>query len=54
MAGDVQTRVVSLPALALLKIVCGQDRHHASPRKGAHDLKMILHHYLEAGNEARL
>ena len=52
--GNVQTRVVSLAALALLKIVCWQDRHYASPRKDAHDLQMILHYYLEAGNEARL
>jgi predicted nucleotidyltransferase len=54
MPGNVLTRVVSLSALALLKIVCWQDRHYASPRKDANDLKMILHHYLEAGNEARL
>lgn len=54
MPGNVQTRVVSLPALALLKIVCWQDRHYASPRKDAHDLQMILRHYLAAGNESRL
>lgn len=52
--GNVQTRVVSLPALALLKIVCWQDRHYAFPRKDAHDLQMILCHYLSAGNEPRL
>lgn len=52
--GNVQTRVVSLPALALLKIVCWQDRHYASPRKDAHDLQMILRHYLAADNESRL
>ncbi len=52
--GDVQTRVVSLPALVLLKIVCWQDRHYAFPRKDANDLQMILHYYLESGNEARL
>ncbi|MEI8326174.1 MAG: nucleotidyl transferase AbiEii/AbiGii toxin family protein [Betaproteobacteria bacterium] len=52
--GNVQTCVVSLPALALLKIVCWQDRHYASPRKDAHDLQMILRHYLAAGNEPRL
>jgi len=52
--GNVQTRVVSLPALALLKIVCWQDRHYVSPRKDAHDLQMILRHYLVADNESRL
>ena len=52
--GNVRTRVVSLPALALLKIVCWQDRHYASPRKDAQDLQMILRHYLIADNESRL
>lgn len=52
--GNVQTRVVSLPALALLKIVCWQDWHYAFPRKDAHDLQMILCHYLSAGNAPRL
>lgn len=52
--GNVQTQVVSLAALALLKIVCWRDRHYASPRKDANDLQMILHYYLEAGNQARL
>ncbi len=52
--GGVRSRTVSLPALALLKIVCWQDRHYSSPRKDAHDLQMILCHYLAAGNEPRL
>ena len=52
--GGVQTRVVSLPALALLKLVCWQDRHYQSPRKDASDLQMIMLHYLDAGNEPRL
>ena len=52
--GDVQTSVVSLPALAWLKIVCWQDRHRRSPGKDAQDLQLILNHYLDAGNEPRL
>lgn len=52
--GNVQTRVVSLAALALLKIVCWQDRHYRAPRKDAHDIALILQHYLAASNEARL
>jgi predicted nucleotidyltransferase len=52
--GNVGAKVVSLAGLALLKIVCWQDRHYISPRKDAHDLQMILRHYLSAGNEARL
>jgi len=50
----VQARVVSLPALALLKLVCWKDRHHRSPRKDAHDLQLIVRSYLAAGNESRL
>lgn len=52
--GNVRTRVVSLAGLALLKIVCWQDRHYRSPRKDAQDLQMILCNYLHAGNEDRL
>jgi predicted nucleotidyltransferase len=50
----VQAAVVSLPALAWLKIVCWQDRHRRSPGKDAQDLQLILNHYLDAGNEPRL
>ena len=50
----VQASVVSLPALAWLKIVCWQDRHRRSPGKDAQDLQQILNHYLDAGNEPRL
>lgn len=52
--GKARAKVVSLPALALLKIVCWQDRHYAFPRKDAHDLHLILQNYLRAGNEQRL
>jgi predicted nucleotidyltransferase len=52
--GNVRGRVASLPALALLKIVCWNDRHYASPRKDAHDLLLIVKNYLLAGNEGRL
>lgn len=52
--GDVRSRVVSLPALALLKLICWEERHAAFPRKDAQDLQLILRSYLDAGNEARL
>lgn len=50
----VRARVVTLPALALLKLVCWQDRHVRWPRKDASDLQLIIASYLQAGNEARL
>ena len=52
--GNVAAHVVSLPALALLKIVCWQDRHCQYPGKDAHDLDLIIRNYLFAGNEERL
>lgn len=52
--GSVSTRVVSLAALALLKLVCWRERHYEAPRKDAYDLHVILKHYLAAGNEERL
>lgn len=52
--GDVATRVVPLPGLALLKLMCWKDRHQRQPRKDAADLQLILGNYLHAGNAARL
>ncbi len=46
--------VVTLPALALLKLFAWQDRRRRSPGKDAQDLASVLYHYLEAGNEDRL
>jgi predicted nucleotidyltransferase len=46
--------VVSLPMLAVLKIVAWSERHTAAPRKDATDLLLILKHYLDAGNQQRL
>jgi predicted nucleotidyltransferase len=51
---DVRSRVISLPALALLKIVCWRDRHYSHPGKDAYDLDLIIRNYLSAGNEARV
>lgn len=51
---DVRARVVTLPALALLKLVCWQDRYLHSPGKDASDLQLIMKNYLHAGNEPRL
>lgn len=51
---NVRTHLISLPALALLKIVCWHDRHYRHPGKDAHDLDLIVRNYLIAGNEERL
>lgn len=49
-----EVRVVSLRALAVLKLFAWRDRHVHTPQKDAADLWLILTHYLEAGNEDRL
>ncbi|MCC7126620.1 MAG: nucleotidyl transferase AbiEii/AbiGii toxin family protein [Acidobacteria bacterium] len=51
---SVRVQLVSLPALALLKLVCWQDRRLRSPRKDASDLQLVVSNYLEAGNDTRL
>lgn len=50
----VEATVVSLPALALLKIIAWQDRHYRMPMKDAHDLMLIVANYLDLGNQNRL
>jgi len=51
---SVHTAIASLPGLALLKLVCWNDRHTRSPIKDAVDLDFIIANYLAAGNEERL
>jgi len=46
--------VVSLPMLAVLKIVVWYDRHTTAPLKDAADLLLILKNYLDAGHQQRL
>lgn len=50
----VRVKVVSLPALALLKLVAWEDRHLRAPGKDARDLMLIMSNYLDLGNGARL
>jgi predicted nucleotidyltransferase len=52
--GDVDVGVAALPALVALKIHAWADRHREQPQKDAHDLYLILRHYLDAGNASRL
>jgi predicted nucleotidyltransferase len=52
--GNVSINVVSLAALAILKLTAWQARHYEAPRKDAYDLQFIIKHYLDAGNHDRL
>jgi predicted nucleotidyltransferase len=49
-----QVAVVSLPMLAVLKILAWSERRMIEPRKDASDLMLILQNYLDAGNSERL
>ena len=50
--GNAKIQVVSLPALALLKIVAWEDRHQRSPGKDAADLMLISRNYLSVGGNS--
>lgn len=50
----ITAQVVSLPALAILKIAAWMERRYVQPGKDAYDLWLILRHYLDAGNRDRL
>ena len=52
--GNVAVNVVSLAALAILKLTAWHARHYEAPRKDAYDLQFIIKHYLDAGNHDRL
>lgn len=48
------TRIVSLAGLMVLKLIAWSQRHRISPGKDAYDLRLMLTHYLDAGNLQRL
>jgi len=49
-----QVAVVSLPMLAVLKVLAWSERRLIAPRKDASDLLLILQNYLDSGNSERL
>lgn len=49
-----RVQVVSLPALAILKLVAWKERRFQQPGKDAHDFALIVRNYLDAGNHERL
>lgn len=46
--------VVSLAALAMLKIAAWLERRYVQPGKDAYDLWLVMRYYLDAGNRDRL
>ena len=52
--GGMEAPVVSVAGLALLKLAAWVDRRYTSPRKDAHDLALLLRHYLDVGGVERL
>jgi predicted nucleotidyltransferase len=51
---NLRMAVVSLPMLAVLKILSWAERRSYAPRKDASDFMLILQNYLDAGNSERL
>jgi predicted nucleotidyltransferase len=51
---DESAALVSLPMLAVLKVLAWKDRGRTTRGKDAVDLALILSRYLEAGNQERL
>lgn len=49
-----RVRTVSLPMLAVLKVIAWTERHATSPRKDARDLFFVLRHYLNSERAERL
>jgi predicted nucleotidyltransferase len=49
-----QVSVVSLPMLAVLKVLAWSERRTIAPGKDASDLMLVLQNYLDAGNSERL
>ena len=52
--GGREIRIVSLPALTILKLMAWTDRRLSQPGKDAYDLAGILRNCLDAGNQGRL
>lgn len=51
---DQSVKIVSLPALTVLKVLAWEQRHNIQPDKDASDLLLVLRHYFDAGNAERL
>jgi predicted nucleotidyltransferase len=49
-----QVSVVSLPMLAVLKVLAWLERRTSAPRRDSSDLMLVLQNYLDAGNSERL
>lgn len=47
-------RIPSIPGLVILKCIAWSERHRTAPGKDAYDLRLMLDHYLDAGNLRRL
>lgn len=52
--GNQMVQVVSLPMLAVLKVLAWKNRHRTTQGKDAVDLALIMRRYLEVGNLERL
>ncbi len=54
LAKGLDVRFVSLPGMAILKLIAWNGRHHEYPTKDAVDIALLLKYYPDAGNEERI
>lgn len=54
LSDDLDVHFVSLPAMAVLKLIAWHDRHNEFPTKDAIDIAVLLKKYLNAGNDKRM
>ena len=54
LSDKLDVRFVSLPGMAVLKLIAWRDRHNEFPAKDAIDIATLLKYYLDAGNDERM
>lgn len=54
LSDKLEVRFVSLPGMAILKLIAWRDRHNEFPTKDAVDIATLLKYYPDAGNDERM
>jgi predicted nucleotidyltransferase len=54
LSDKLDVRFVSLPGMAILKLIAWHDRHNEFPTKDAIDIATLLKYYPDAGNDERM
>ncbi|MDA3897188.1 MAG: hypothetical protein PF482_13705 [Desulfobacteraceae bacterium] len=54
LSDNLDARFVSLPGMAILKLIAWRERHNEFPAKDAIDIATLLKYYPDAGNDERM